>query len=582
MYGQNAKDIVPSISTEQWLEDVDSLEKWILTKHAKPFWAIQKEAFDTQIELARENVSQQYHSYEKQIVELLKIIASLKDGHSYLDGDDRYALLGYLPFTAAWFEGELYITRAHKKYSQALGSRIVSIDNIPIKKVVERLREVVPFANERRFKKFSPYYLHLPGSLYGLGVIEQSKEATFLLENTHGERFSLLMEHLEEEEKEAMMDLEGNLAELPLYRQQSEKAYWFEYLEEERIVYLKYNRVTSMEEESIWAFSERLFDFIEKEEVEKLVVDIRDNGGGSGAYSASLWKGIQSNPKINQTGKLFVITGYKTFSAAISFASYLELRTQAIFVGEGVCDRLISPGDEEEYALPNTNIRIGLSKLFHENALYHDERITLEPDYPIQISFEDYVLGKDPVMDFIKEFSWEPKNVEILNPTKYVGRYPFSPYQYLDIVEKDGKLWMEILGQMYSPLYAKGEGQFSTEVKDLSLQFGKNGKISLSYPDGKVRVLNKVKNASPSPIELVYAGQFQKLEEELNRLKEEYPEIQYWKDHSLAGLALEAYYDLKDTIGVEKAKATAREVLRIAIRINPEDNEFASYSLRYY
>lgn len=570
------------LTTEQWLEDFAALEQLIRSKHAKPFWISKETDFEKKLAQSRKILVQEKAPTAMKWIEFLKIIAFLKDGHSSIRGTDRYQLFGYLPFTATWFEEDLYILRTPDRYRRALGAKILKVDDTLIQTAIEKLRPVVPHANESRFKKFSPYYLHLPGVLYGLGISKSPKAATLLLEDESGETFSIKMKPLEEDKEEEMIDFGWDLNPLPLYRRQKDRAYWFEYLEREKLLYLNYNKVTSMEEESIWAFSERLFQFVKDHPIEKFVVDIRDNGGGNGAYSAGLWKGIETNEKINQTGKLFVITGYNTFSAAISFASKLELRTQAIFVGESVCDRLWAPGDAANYELPNSRVKIGLSKLFHEKSFYLDERQTLEPDYPLEVTFDDYSRGKDPVMDFIISYNKEKKPTSVVDIQKYTGRYEFSPFQYLDILADREALKMEISGLLYSPLYPIGKGRFATEIKGMSLSFEKEGFASLKYPDGKVRELQKVRHSDLTPYELILAGRFLELETFLLELKGNHPESAFWRDHSLASLALEVYYDLKDSRGRESAGELAKAILNIAIRVNPEDHEFASYSLRFY
>ena len=141
---------------------------------------------------------------------------------------------------------------------------------------------------------------------------------------------------------------------------------------------------------------------------------------------------------------------------------------------------------------------------------------------------------------------------------------------------------MEIVGLASSPLYKITENRFGTEINDLTIAFEKQGTVSLYYPDGKVRQLDKIENGNPSLVELIYAGRFAALEKTLSQLKQTHPEIQCWRDHSLASLALEVYYDQKDKLGVNKAKAMAREVLQVAIRINPDDHAFSLFSLGFY
>ena len=570
------------LTQSQWKADLDSLELLIQTQHAKPFWKTSPAVFQQKVEAAGKAVDNNNPTDLQGNIAVLKIIAALQDGHSSMRGGDRYDRFGYLPFTAQWFGEELYIVQTTKAHQKILGHKITAIDNTPIDEALRQLRSVVPHANESRFKKFSPYYLHLPGLLYGLGISDDPNQVCLKVVNEKGKQAKATIVNQPDIEDGDMIAMTELLSSKPLYLQQNEKAYWFEYLADEKLLYLHYDRVTSMEEESIWAFTSRLFDFVEQHPVDKFVVDIRDNGGGSSAYSAGLWNGIEQHPQINQPGKLFVITGYNTFSAAISFASYLELRTHAIFVGEPVCDHLQSPGDAATYTLPHSGIRVGLSRLFHEKSFYLDERATLSPDFPVTLTFDDYKSGRDPVLAFIRDYRQESLMAMDSAYHQFAGRYAFSPFQYLDITPSNQGLGMTITGKLSSPLYPQDEATFQTEITGLTISFEGDQKAMLRYPDGKVRELPKLTNAPLMPWELIVEGKFDEAEKQLMLLKENHPDIQFWKDHSLADMAIEIYYELLATEGKTKAREAAKALLEIAIRINPEDHEYASASLRYY
>jgi hypothetical protein len=68
---------------------------------------------------------------------------------------------------------------------------------------------------------------------------------------------------------------------VPLYRSRPDENYWYEYLEEEKTVYLNYNSCRQMRDRPFEIFAEEFWGFVESNEVEKLVLDIRDNRGGS-------------------------------------------------------------------------------------------------------------------------------------------------------------------------------------------------------------------------------------------------------------------------------------------------------------
>jgi hypothetical protein len=125
-----------------------------------------------------------------------------------------------------------------------------------------------------------------------------------------------------------------NGAALPLYLKRQGDAYWFEYLDNLKLVYFQFNRVQNDAKETIAKFSERLFDFLEHHDVEKLVIDMRWNKGGNNFLNAPILEGLIRSTKINQPGKLFVIVGRNTFSAAMCGATKMERYTKAINGGE--------------------------------------------------------------------------------------------------------------------------------------------------------------------------------------------------------------------------------------------------------
>lgn len=85
---------------------------------------------------------------------------------------------------------------------------------------------------------------------------------------------------------------------------------------------------------------------------------------------------LAEDPYVNQRGRLYVIIGGGTFSAATTLVTALELRTKAIFVGEptgGLGEAYLRHGDRQRAAESyrrslelnpgNKNARRGLKKL---------------------------------------------------------------------------------------------------------------------------------------------------------------------------------------------------------------------------
>src|SRR5262249_28822484 len=144
--------------------------------------------------------------------------------------------------------------------------------------------------------------------------------------------------------------------------------YWFEYNPEKRMVYFQYNRVGDDPQETLARFCDRLFKFINEHEVEKLVIDMRWNPGGDTTIGLPLIWGLIRCEKINQTGRLFVIIGRRTFSAAQNGATFIERNTKAIFVGEPTGSSPNFIGEDNAFELPYSKIMANVSEFYWQSS----------------------------------------------------------------------------------------------------------------------------------------------------------------------------------------------------------------------
>ena len=100
--------------------------------------------------------------------------------------------------------------------------------------------------------------------------------------------------------------------------------YSFEYLEDQNAVYLLYQEVQSIEGDPIDEFADRLFAFIEENNVERLIIDVRNNGGGYFNH-ALFWQMMGPNGGGMPGGKLMAAID----SSFGSFDSFKEAFSKA-------------------------------------------------------------------------------------------------------------------------------------------------------------------------------------------------------------------------------------------------------------
>jgi len=188
---------------------------------------------------------------------------------------------------------------------------------------------------------------------------------------------------------------------LPLYLKRQGDAYWFEYLDQPKLVYFQYNRVQNDGKESIAKFSARLLDFVEHHDVQKLVIDMRWNSGGNNFLNAPLLEGLIRCTKIDQPGKLFVIVGRNTFSAAMCGATQIERYTKAVMVGEPTGSSPNFIGETVIVKLPYSRMTASISDLYWENSVAMDYRTWIAPRIYTPPTFAAYRAGRDPALEAI-------------------------------------------------------------------------------------------------------------------------------------------------------------------------------------
>lgn len=202
--------------------------------------------------------------------------------------------------------------------------------------------------------------------------------------------------------------------EKPFYRNNSGKSFKEEYFPNEKIYFIQYNKCVSRETiekygdketahkyPSFSEFEEKVLKTLETSEIEKLIFDMRFNGGGSSYLAENLIDKIAANKKINKKGKLFVVVGNDTFSSAIFNTIYFKDKTNAIIIGEETSGKPNHYGYVKSFTLPYSEIKVRYSSEFWK--LTEDNDVSIVPDVKIENSYNDYKNGIDPVFEYVKK-----------------------------------------------------------------------------------------------------------------------------------------------------------------------------------
>jgi hypothetical protein len=202
----------------------------------------------------------------------------------------------------------------------------------------------------------------------------------------------------------------------PMYLSDPGNHFWHRWLDDSRTLYVQLNAVRNKSDMRMEDFFERIFREADSRPIDRLVLDLRFNGGGNNFNNYPVIRGIVRREQIDQNGKLFVITSRHTFSAAGHLVTYLERQTDALFVGEPTGASPNHYGDAELVELPNSGLQIRASAIYWQNSLpsRFETRDWTPPDISARLTINDYLSGRDPALEAILAYQPEPPITEQL------------------------------------------------------------------------------------------------------------------------------------------------------------------------
>jgi hypothetical protein len=387
----------PVLTSERWREDLQYLARELEQRHKNLFHTVSRAQLSRAVqELDAAIPALLPHQI---IVRMTQITALVGDGHTGVHLPRYFTLY---PIGVYWFGSELRVLGATREYQRALGARITHIGGLPIDEVEARVRSCFPSTaqeNEWYVLSTSPAFIVRPEVLHTLGVVPDPGAASFTFEDDQGERFTLAITPIPAppavQGSFAIPGMQSAAARQPLFRQRPGERFWFVYLPETETVYVSFRGYQSLQENA-----RSLFRFIDSTGASRLVVDLRQNGGGDFLEGRRhLIHPLQRHPTLNQPGRLYVIVGRRTYSAAMANAIDFKKLTRAILVGEPVGERPNSYSENDEMTLPNSRLVVSYSTRYYT---FLDQDVpAFLPDVRIDPSWPDFRAGRDPVMEWI-------------------------------------------------------------------------------------------------------------------------------------------------------------------------------------
>ena len=423
---------VAALAPDEWRDDIRELVQLVESEHPDPFTRTTREAFKARADALIADVGE---LRDTQIaVEMMALVASIRDGHTTLHPVDPVGFNRWLPLAFYWFEDGVYVVSAHREHAGLIGSRVLAVGGTDIEAALPEVTALMG-ADNRSGERWGTFYLSSADALAALGLAEsadtvrldvvdrngerrtvavESVESAFVLDETRfwGEMFAplqwdMLSEFVIPFESMGLAEYVESTAEqkpgFPLHVRWR-TPYWYTYLPDEKTIYMQIGHTTGAGRggyESFEAFYDEAFAFADANPVDKFILDIRYNSGGDGSILIPFVHKFIRSDTVNRKGRLFTITGRKTYSAATMLLDLMLKHTNTVLVGEPAGSALNSYGDPRNYTLPNSGMTMDLSSEYWK-LVHSSESHRMTPvDIPAVFTSDDYFEGRDPAVDQI-------------------------------------------------------------------------------------------------------------------------------------------------------------------------------------
>jgi hypothetical protein len=315
------------------------------------------------------------------------------------------------PLVFRWLDDGVFVTSAAPEYSQALGSRLVSVGNTPIDEVMQQLGTVIPHANQQWLHYYGAVYLRYQPILQGLDIVPATPASNLTFRTLAGQEFTLAVLPANEARASAPSPDAGPV---PLYLQNSGLNYWFTYLAPLRLIYFKYNQCQEIAGSPFAALAANLLSTLDANPVDTLVIDFRGNTGGDSSVINPLINGLALRANALYANAKFVaydVIDKGTFSSALLNAMSLRtaqlqaaaanpglgLETKLVVIGEPTGGAPSGYGEVIPFTLPNSRLTGQYSTKFFALPPYIPAGATFAPDVAVPIRSTDFFARFDPV-----------------------------------------------------------------------------------------------------------------------------------------------------------------------------------------
>ncbi len=392
----SVKGYSQQLSKEAWLEDLAAYRSGLEEKHIDLFNKLSRTEFETDLANIRAEVGDK-PDFEA-VIDLMRLTRKIGDGHTAVSL--RNLNTHSFPFVVQNFDGHFKIIAVSQRYSHLLGEELTEINQRPIEEVAEKIGEVAQFVeNENSLQTRTSQYLTNAELLYGLGIISEKATAVFTFQDEAGKKTSedLVALNKADYNEAEFKRIKIGVPEIEVPANPALKNFWYAPVSGASALYIHFESYPKYEE--MITVAEEMVGYIYQQNIQKLVIDLRNNGGGDLYVGLVLANALNVADPVDWKSGVYVLCDNVTFSAATSNTALFRELLNAKIVGEATGSNPTGYQDMDTFELPNSKLIICYSKRLFR--IQETASSGVQPDVSLKYEWESFSKGKDNMLEWV-------------------------------------------------------------------------------------------------------------------------------------------------------------------------------------
>jgi Peptidase family S41 len=386
----------------RWQQDIDATVEGLFTKHKNAFHTTPREDIQKAADELKAKVGQ-LADYEV-TVGLMRLVALVGDAHTNL----QFNTLTWhvLPIDLEWLRDGVFIAKTDQDHRDLLGAKVLGLGNLSVEDAAARAASVMARENSQWFKVMAKQWIRFAEVLRATGIIDSLDAVPLRLLGPDGAKRTVVLKPAAATKKIKWITLpDAESRDLTLTRKPRFEGRWYgqSFDEASGTLYCWYDRCQSQPDKpTVGTWAKEVLSFLDEHDVQRVVIDLRRNGGGNSILLWPLIGGLARREKINQDGRLFVLIGRQTFSSAEMNAGELKRGTKAVLIGEPTGGKPNGYGEVRTFNLPNSGLTVQYSTRYFK--VEDKDRPSQMPDVNVEPTAAEFFAGRDVMMEAVMRY----------------------------------------------------------------------------------------------------------------------------------------------------------------------------------